>query len=304
MPFRRPKSGLIPSRRLRLAAAALAATIALGGLTAVSAAADVVQVDFTAKHKKVKIAPGVHMRAWTFNGTVPGPVVRAEVGDTVEVRLHNADHHMAHSVDFHAAQVSPQVVFRDVAPGKTETVSFEVNQPGVFLYHCGTSPVLQHIGMGMYGAIIVDPIGGRPPANETVLVQSEFYGKLKNKGKMIKPSYKAMRTKDPKYTAFNGKAFRYQRRPIEVAVGEPQRIYVVAAGPTLGSDFHVVGEIFDEVQVDGNPANVLSGVSTYGVPAGGASLFELTFDEAGSYPFVTHAFRWADAGALGLFRAE
>jgi nitrite reductase (NO-forming) len=284
-------------------ATATVAALILGGLFATAAAADLVQVNLTAKHKKVKVAPGVHMKAWTFNGTVPGPVVRAEVGDTVEVRLHNADHHMAHSVDFHAAQVSPQVVFRDVAPGKTETVSFEVNQPGVFLYHCGTSPVLQHIGMGMYGAIIVDPIGGRPPANETVLVQSEFYGKLKNKGKVIKPSYKAMRTKDPKYTAFNGKAFRYQRRPIEVAVGEPQRVYVVAAGPTLGSDFHVVGEIFDTVQIDGNPANVLTGVSTYGVPAGGASLFELTFDEAGSYPFVTHSFRWADAGALGLFRA-
>jgi len=292
------------NRWIRVAEVAVAAALALGAVAATPATADLVHVELTAKHQKVKIAPGVHMKAWTFNGTVPGPVVRAEVGDTIEVRLHNADHHMAHSVDFHAAQVSPQVVFRDVPPGKTITVSFEVTQPGVFLYHCGTSPVLQHIGMGMYGAIIVDPAGGRPPANETVLVQSEFYGKLVDKGKTLKPSYEAMRTKDPKYAAFNGKAFRYQRHPIEVAVGEPQRIYVVAAGPTLGSDFHVVGEIFDSVQIDGNPVNALAGVSTYGVPAGGASLFELTFDEAGSYPFVTHSFRWADAGALGLFRAE
>ncbi|HET6831568.1 MAG TPA: multicopper oxidase domain-containing protein [Solirubrobacterales bacterium] len=298
----RAKSRPTASRWVGVTQVVVAAAFMLAGLLAASASADLVRVGLTAKHKTVKVAPGVHMRAWTFNGTVPGPVVRAEVGDTVEVRLHNADRHMAHSVDFHAAQVSPQVVFRDVPPGKTATVSFEVSRPGVFLYHCGTSPVLQHIGMGMYGAIIVDPIGGRPPANETVLVQSEVYGRVR--GKRIKPSYKAMRTKDPRYTAFNGKAFRYQRRPIEVAVGEPQRIYVVAAGPTLGSDFHVVGEIFDTVQADGNPANELSGVSTYGVPAGGAALFELSFDEPGGYPFVNHAFRWADAGALGLFRAE
>jgi nitrite reductase (NO-forming) len=301
MPVRLSKPRPIPGRRLRIGEITVAALLVLGSLLAAPASAEPVRVNLTAKHERVKIAPGVRMRAWTFNGTVPGPVIRAEVGDTVEVRLHNADRQMAHSVDFHAAQVSPQVVFGDVPPGETATVSFEVRQPGVFLYHCGTSPVLQHIGMGMYGAIIVDPAGGRPPANETVLVQSEFYGRVE--GKTIKPTYRAMRTQDPKYAAFNGKAFRYQRHPIEVAVGEPQRIYVVAAGPTLGSDFHVVGEIFDAVQADGNPANGLAGVSTYGIPAGGAAMFELTFDEPGSYPFVTHAFRWADAGALGLFRA-
>lgn len=265
------------------------------------AAADTVAINLVAKHQKVKVAPGVKMKAWTFNGTVPGPVLRVREGDTVEVTLHNADHHMAHSVDFHAAEVSPQAVFKDVAPGATESISFVARRPGVFMYHCGTSPVLQHIGMGMYGAIIVDPVAGRPPANETVLVQSEFYGKVK-KGK-LKSSYNAMRTQPPAFTAFNGRAFRYRDKPIELAVGTPQRVYVVAAGPSLGSDFHVVGEIFDTVQPDGNPANAMTGVSTYHVPAGGAAVFELSFDEPGSYPFVTHAFRWADLGALGLFRA-
>ena len=150
-------------------------------------------------------------------------------GDTLEVTLHNADHHIAHSL-IHAAQASPQVAFADVAPGETRTFSFVVERPGVFMYHCGTSPVLQHIGMGMYGAIIVDPAAGRPPANETVLVQSEFYGKVK-KGK-IRPSYKAMQTRPPTFTAFNGRAFQYRNKPVEIAVGEPQRVYVVAAGPT------------------------------------------------------------------------
>ena len=165
-----------------------------------------------------------------------------------------------------------------------------VARPGVFMYHCGTSPVLQHIGMGMYGAIIVDPAAGRPPANETVLVQSEFYGKVK-KGR-IRPSYKAMQTRPPTFTAFNGRAFQYRNRPVEVAAGEPQRVYVAAAGPTLGRLPRRRRDL-DTVQPDGNPANLLTGVSTYHVPAGGGAVFELEFDEPGGYPFVTHAFRWA-----------
>jgi nitrite reductase (NO-forming) len=280
---------------------ALVAGCVLALTLSTGAAAAVVPVDLTTERQQVKIAPGVKMKAWTFNGSVPGPVIRATEGDTIAVTLHNADSKMAHSVDFHAAQISPQTGFADVLPGRTKTFSFVARRPGVFMYHCGTSPVLQHIGMGMYGAIIVDPAAGRPPAQETVLVQSEFYGPVKD-GR-IKPSYAAMQHDDPTFAAFNGRAFRYRDKPIHVAVGAPQRVYVVAAGPTLDSDFHVVGEIFDAVEPDGNPANVLQGVSTYGVPAGGGAIFELTFDEPGRYPFVTHAFRWADAGALGFFEA-
>jgi hypothetical protein len=132
------------STRLAVLGGALALALAA---SPDSAAADVVAVDLVAKHHKVKIADGVKMKAWTFNDTVPGPVIRATEGDTIEVSLRNADHHMAHSVDFHAAQISPQIGFS--------------------------------IGMGLYGAIVVDPVGSRPPANETVLVQSEFYGKVK-----------------------------------------------------------------------------------------------------------------------------
>lgn len=285
------------ARALGLALAAALASLAAAG----PAGASTVEVDLVAKPAKVTIAPKVKMRAWTFNGKVPGPVIRATEGDTIDVTLRNSDR-MAHSVDFHAAQISPQTGFADVLPGGTHSFSFVARRPGVYLYHCGTSPVLEHIGMGMYGAIVVDPIAGRPPAKEKVLVQSEFYGPVKHG--MIKPSYKAMQTKDPTYAAFNGRAFRYRDNPITADVGEPLRLYVVAAGPTLDSDFHVVGDIFDTVQPDGNPLNSLTGVSTFGVPAGGGAMFELTLDEAGSYPFVTHAFRWADAGALGLITAE
>lgn len=280
-----------------LAPAALAAAL----MFPASVAAATVEADLVAKPAKVTVAPGVKMRAWTFNGKVPGPVIRATEGDTIEVTLRNSDR-MAHSVDFHAAEISPQVGFADVNPGATHTFSFVARRPGVFLYHCGTSPVLEHIGMGMYGAIVVDPIAGRPPAREKVIVQSEFYGPVRKHE--IHPSYKAMRTEDPTFTAFNGRAFRYRDNPMTAKVGEPLRLFVVAAGPTLDSDFHVVGDIFDTVEPDGNPLNSLSGVSTYGVPAGGGAMFELTLDEPGTYPFVTHAFRWADAGALGLIEAE
>jgi nitrite reductase (NO-forming) len=271
-------------------------------------AADTVKVRLNARPAVVKVAPGVKMHAWTFNGTVPGPVIRVTEGDRVEVTLHNAHTRhahrrgMFHSVDFHAAEVAPNVGFADVAPGRTRTFSFVARRPGVYMYHCGTAPLLQHIGMGMYGMIIVDPLAGRPPAKEITLVQSEFYGRVR--GGFLRPSLKAMRTQSPRFVAFNGRAQRYFRKPISVPVGEPVRIYLVDAGPTLDSDFHVVGAIFDSFQHDGNPAEALHDVSTQLVPSGGGGVFELTFPAAGAYPFVTHAVRWADAGAVGRFVAR
>ena len=296
------RSGKLRTARQLIASGAfLVAGLASAGIATGVASASTVQVDLVAKPAKVTIAPGVKMRAWTFNGKVPGPVIRATEGDTIQVTLRNSDR-MAHSVDFHAAQISPQSGFADVAPGATHSFSFVARRPGVFLYHCGTNPVLEHIGMGMYGAVIVEPLAGRPPAREKVIVQSEFYGPVKHR--LIRRSYKAMKTTDPTFAAFNGRAFRYRDNPINAAVGEPLRLYVVDAGPTLDSDFHVVGDIFDTVQPDGNPLNAMTGVSTFGVPAGGGAMFELTLDEAGSYPFLTHSLRWADAGALGLIEAR
>ena len=290
-----------PLRTFATALVGLLLSIAVLVFTGTAAAATVA-VHLVSRPATVTIAPGVKMRAWTFNGKVPGPVIRATEGDTVEITLRNADREMAHSVDLHAAQVSPQAGFADVMPGESRTFTFVARQPGVFLYHCGTSPVLQHIGMGMYGAIVVDPIGGRPPAREKVIVQSEFYGQVKHH--RIKPTYRAMQSEDPTFTAFNGRAFRYRDNPMKANVGEPLRLYLVDAGPTLDSDFHVVGDIFDIVEADGDPLNGLTGVSTYGIPAGGGAVFELTLDEPGTYPFVTHAFRWADAGAIGLIEAR
>lgn len=292
-----------------------------------SAGAKVVPVNLTAKMAKVKVAQGVKFQAWTFNGTVPGPVVRATEGDTIQVTLKNGDmgshknckkkkkgkqrkkcrkhnqQHAAmwHSIDFHAAKVAPNLNFVSVAPGESTTFSFEASTPGVYIYHCGTGPMLEHIGMGMYGMIVVDPAEGRPPAQEVFLVQSEFYGKVKNG--WLKSSYKAMQTEAPTYVAFNGKAARYAQAPISVPVGQPVRIYFVDAGPSLFSSFHVVGTIFDQYQHDGNPDEPMHDVSTQVIGPGGAGVFELTFPEAGNYPFVTHSMLDMDKGAVGIFAA-
>lgn len=284
----------------RITQCVLAAAVALGALAAPAGAA-VVNVELTAKDRTVTVAPGVRMKAWTFNGQVPGPTIRAREGDTVRVTLRNRDSEHYHSIDFHAAQVAPNVAFADVRPRTSRSFSFVARRPGVFMYHCGTAPVLQHIGMGMYGAIVVDPAAGRSPAQEITLVQSEFYGKVR-RGR-LRPTLRALQTGRPAYAAFNGRAFRYLAQPIKVRVGKPVRLYVVDAGPTLDSAFHVVGEVFDVAQPDGNPLNDLFGVSTQLVPAGGGAVMELTFDEPGLYPFVNHQFRLADAGAVGKFEA-
>lgn len=291
-----------------LGRAVIAAGVASAAL-AVPAGAAVVPVHLTARDALVRVAPGVRMHAWTFGGHVPGPTIRVREGDVVQVTLRNAaprrahgGHGISHSVDFHAAELAPDVAFASVAPGKQHTFSFVAERPGVYLYHCGTAPMLEHIGMGMYGAIIVDPTEGRAPATEVTLVQSEFYGTI-SRG-LLHSSLGAMRRQAPRVVAFNGRALRYATHPIAVPVGKPVRIYLVDAGPTLDSDFHVVGTIFDTVQPDGNPDNALHDVSTQLVPAGGGAVFELTFPEAGVYPFVTHAFRAADAGAMGRFTAR
>ncbi len=292
-----------------------------------SAAAAVVEVNLNARPAMVNVAPGVKMRAWTFNGSVPGPVIRATEGDTVRVTLRNShtarkikcpkrrgpkrtrclkrNHHqqaMWHAVDFHAARIAPNLAFRNVAPGESFTFEFEADTPGVYMYHCATGPMLEHIGMGMHGMIVIDPQVPRPPAREIFLVQSEFYGKLK--GGMLHPSYKAMQTTAPKFVTFNGRAMRYAQRPIKVQAGEPIRIFFVDSGPSLFSAFHVVGTIFDSFEHDGIPSEAIQDVSTQTVAPGGGGVFELTLPEPGMYPFVSHSVIDMDRGAVGLFEAS
>ncbi|THF76076.1 multicopper oxidase domain-containing protein [Cohnella fermenti] len=258
---------------------------------------DVVHIELTAQVTNVEIAEDEYYRAWTFNGTVPGPVLRVREGDTIQLTLRNLDPNMPHSMDLHAVQASPSGKFVDIMPDEQGTFTYTADSPGVFMYHCGTKPVLLHIGNGMYGMIIVEPKNGYSTDagvdREYMLVQSEWYADN---------SIDAMLHGESKYVVFNGNDYALNEQPLLAKVGDRIRLYVVNAGPNEVSSFHVVGAIFDRVYESGNPANVQRGIQTTLIPAGGGSVVEFTVQEAGDYPIVSHQFDQATKGAVATLR--
>jgi nitrite reductase (NO-forming) len=293
-------AGVVPENAAELAAAHKPYDAALPPLPA----GDLVKVHMTLKDITVEIAPGVKYNTWAFDGHgAPGPVVHVREGQTVEMTLTNGGA-IPHSIDFHAARIAPNKAFRDVAPGESFTFRFKASDPGVFMYHCGTKPVLAHIANGMYGAIVVQPKAGLPPVdNEYVLVASEWY--LNGDG-IKEPASLDMakaRSMSPDWTTFNGYANQYVNHPLTAKPGETTRFYVVAAGPTLDTNFHVVGAILDRAWVNSDmtsPPQV--GVQTVVVPAGGGGVFDVKIDDEGLYPFVSHAFAHVDLGQVGLLK--
>ncbi|HSF60594.1 MAG TPA: multicopper oxidase domain-containing protein [Gaiellaceae bacterium] len=266
-------------------------------------AGEVVKVHMTLKDMVVEIAPGVKYNTWAFDGHgAPGPIVHVREGQTVEMTLTNGGA-IPHSIDFHAARIAPNVAFRDVAPGDSFTFRFRANDPGVYMYHCGTKPVLAHIANGMYGAIVVDPATPLPKADhEFVLVASEWYLSGDGIGEPASLDMTKARAMQPDWTTFNGYANQYVTHPLTADPGDTVRFYVVAAGPTLDTDFHVVGTIFDRAWVNGDMTQFQQGVQTVGVPAGGGAVFDVKIDEPGLYPFVSHAFAHVDLGQVGVLK--
>lgn len=270
------------------------------------------------KDATIEIAKGITYKGWTFGGTVPGPVVRVTQGDKVRIVVVNQSP-MPHSIDFHAARIPANVAYRMIMPGDSVTFEFMARDAGAFMVHCGTPPVTMHLMQGMYLPIIVDPRGGwgTKADKEFVLVQSEFYAKDGEAGSAaseshgalgmpLEPDWSAEQSKAARYVVFNGKAFQYKDAPLKVAVGDRVRFFVVNAGPNFDSDFHIVGAVFDRVYPDADTRHVLTGVQTYGVPAGGGAVFETVFDKdasgEGLYPFVTHSFADAEKGAVGIIQ--
>lgn len=266
------------------------------------------------KDATIEIAKGVTYQGWTFGGTVPGPVLRVRQGDSVRVTVVN-ESPMPHSIDFHAARIPANVAYRMIMPHDSVTFAFEAKDAGAFMVHCGTPPVTMHIMQGMYFAMIVDPRDGwgTKADKEFVLVQSEFYAKPGDTTKVagavmapMGPDWQAAMGKNASQVVFNGRAFQYKDHPLQVSVGDRVRFFVVNAGPSFNSDFHVVGAIFDRVYPDGDPKHALEGVQTYTVPAGGGVVFETKFDRDGSgeglYAFVTHSFADAEKGAVGIIK--
>lgn len=263
----------------------------------------VVHVRFVVRDTVIQVSKGVSYRAWTFEGRVPGPVIRVTQGDSVDFTLVNGGG-MPHSMDFHAAQIAPNKYYVNVMPKDSIRFQFVAEVPGAFMYHCGTAPVAAHIANGMYGALIVDPRTPRPAARELVFVQSEFYMKPDSTSAPKELSWDRLLSLAPDFVAFNGRAAQYAEHPISVKVGELLRLYVVNAGPNRMSSFHVVGGIFERVFLDGSQTSPLSGVQTVGVPVGGGSIFEIRLKQPGEYPFVTHAFADATKGGVGILKAE
>jgi nitrite reductase (NO-forming) len=266
-------------------------------------AGDLVKVTMTLKDMVVEVAPGVKYNTWAFDGHgAPGPVVHVREGQTVEMTLKNGGA-IPHSIDFHAARIAPNVAFKDVAPGESFTFRFKAGDPGVYMYHCGTKPVLAHIANGMYGAIVVSPAEALPKADkEYVLVASEWY--LNGDG-IAEPASLDMakaRAAMPDWTTFNGYANQYVTHPLTAEPGETVRFWVVAAGPTLDTNFHVVGTIFDRAWVNGDMTQFQQGVQTVLVPAGGGAVFDVKIDDPGLYPIVSHAFAHVDLGQVGLLK--
>jgi nitrite reductase (NO-forming) len=279
-----------------------------------------VRLDTT--HKIIEIAPGVKFSAWTFGDQVPGPVVRARVGDRVKFSMTNRSNEavpalqliaapMMHSMDFHSAMVSPQDKYRSVAPGQTISFEFTPNYPGVYMYHCGTPMVLEHIASGMYGMMIVEPRNGYPTKvdHEYAVVQSEFYTKLDPQKRKVdgQPLYvldgERVRTKAPTYTVFNGRYNGMVDKPLPAKPGERVRLFVLNVGPSNTSSFHVVGTIFDRVWLEGNPDNQQRGAQTVLLGSSNSAIVEFVVPEAGNYVMVDHHFANASQGAIGLIAA-
>jgi nitrite reductase (NO-forming) len=280
------------------------------------------EIRLDTSHKIIEIAPGVRFSAWTFGDQVPGPVVRVRVGDRVKFSMTNRSDEpapgvhftaapMMHSMDFHSAMVSPQDKYRSIAPGQTIAFEFTPNYPGVYMYHCGTPMVLEHIASGMYGMMIVEPREGYPGKvdHEYAIVQSEFYTRLDPQKRKVDgmPLYvldgDRVRTKTPTYTVFNGRYNGFVEKPLPSKPGERVRLFVLNVGPSNTSSFHVVGTIFDRVWMDGNPDNQMRGMQTVLLGSSSSAIVEFLVPEPGNYVMVDHHFANASQGAIGIVAA-
>ena len=250
----------------------------------------------------LEVAPGVTQELWTFEDKVPGPVLRGRVGDLFTITLVN-EGKLGHSIDFHASKVAWNDEMRTIGPGESLVYQFVAKHAGVFMYHCGTAPALHHIGNGMFGAIVIDPPVLAPVDHEYLLVQSELYlgpdGEPGDLGAMQQERHDAV--------VFNGYANQYQHRPIRVEPGQRVRVWVLDAGPSENSAFHIVGTVFDTVFKEGTyllqPDGRQGGAQALDLQPSQGGFVEFTFDEAGLYPIVTHKFANVGKGALGLFQA-
>ncbi|HEX6982599.1 MAG TPA: multicopper oxidase domain-containing protein [Balneolaceae bacterium] len=292
-----------------------------------------VRIDVIAQ--EVEVAPGIRYKAWTFGGSVPGPVLHVREGDKVIFTMKNRSNEkvsvsspskggalflkqlqtnnlqqpepviqpMMHSMDFHSGTVAADDKWRNVPPGMTIQFEWIANYPGVYIYHCGTPPVLQHMSMGQYGMVIVSPREGYPTDEKVdkafAVVQSEFYLKEGPDG-LYQMDYDAALAKQPTVVAFNGHQNALIDHPLMVEKGDRIRLYVLNVGPNDGSSIHAIGAVFDRVWYEGSPENLWRGMQTVLLGASNGAVVEFIVPEEGEYVLVDHEMADAEKGAKGL----
>jgi len=292
-----------------------------------------VRLDIVAQ--EIEIAPDVRYLAWTFGGSVPGPVIHVREGDRINFVMRNRSHEkvsitspdksdapflqqlaatnlqkalpavapMHHSIDFHAATVAADDKWRMILPGQSIKFEFVANYPGIYMYHCGVPPVLQHVSMGQYGIVIVSPREGYDTDEEAVrqyaVVQSEFYLKKSAQGPLYELDYDAAMRKQPSHVVFNGHTAALMNDPLLAKVGERVRLYFHNVGPNDQASTHVIGAIFDRVWYEGNPKNEMRGMQTALIGSSNGAVLEFIVPEEGRYVLVDHEFADASKGAIG-----
>lgn len=271
---------------------------------------ETVRIDLEAVEIEGQLADGTTFSYWTFNGKVPGPFFRVRVGDTIEVRLKNLTNStMAHSVDFHAVTgPGGGAVMSQTLPGEETMFTAKALHPGLYVYHCATPMVAQHIANGMYGLILVEPEEGLPPVDrEFYVMQGEIYTKeaFGSTGQLTE-NIQALLDEDPEYLVFNGAVGSLTtQKPLEAKVGETIRIFFGVGGPNFTSSFHVIGEIFDRVFDQASLTSpALTNIQTTLVPPGGATVVEFALEVPGNYLLVDHALSRMQRGLVGYLIVE
>ena len=267
-----------------------------------------VVVHLTAKETAREIAPGVNYTLWTFNDSVPGPLIRVHEGDTVEIVLSNdGSSTVSHNIDLHAVNgPGGGAGATTVAPGETRSFSFEAKASGLFTYHCAAGVVSDHIANGMYGGILVEPPNGLAKVDRQYYIgQSDMYTDLKTgDAGTAKLDMDKLVAEQPTYVVFNGNTKALVGdNALQAKTGETVRIYFVQGGPNLTSSFHIIGEIFDKAWAWGTLESPPSlGVQTISVPPGGAAIVEFKVDVPGTYTIVDHALGRVLKGGAGQLK--
>ena len=268
-----------------------------------------VVVELEISEVNLPISDGVEYTFWTFGGKVPGKFIRVRQGDTVEFHLMNhPGSKFVHNIDLHAVTgPGGGAASSNTAPGRRTQFTFKALDPGLYVYHCATAPVGEHVANGMYGLILVEPPGGLSPVeHEYYVMQSDFYtaGKYREKGHQAFDMGKAI-DEQPTYVVFNGaEGALMGDKALKAKVGDRIRLFVGNGGPNMVSSFHVIGEIFDRVYAEAG-SRYSEHIQTTLVPAGGAAIVEFKVDVPGSYKLVDHSIlRAFNKGALGELKVE